>query len=393
MRSSARRLIPLFVMLAAAVAVLGWRLAGAPDDRPVFPPDDFVEYWAAGRLNAHGENPYDPELLLPMERHAGRDTDDAVMMWNPPWTLPLVMPFGVLPPKVAHLSWVVMGFALILLAADRTWVLAGGPVSARWASWLVALTYLPSMFVLQSGQIGTVLLLGVAGLLHGFAGRSAWAVGGGAFLLAVKPHLVYLLWPALGVWLLADRSRFAWLSAAWFVGLLIGAMLVAAAVNPSVLGQYLEAMRDRPPEHFRSPTIGSWLREGFGLGAFWLQFVPMACGAAWLMWWAITKRGAGIASGTGLLTLLLVSFVTAPYGAWPFDLVMLLPAVVTLAVSIPRLSPARQWVLIAGYAAWTVVAVVLNRLSYTSEYFFWMAPGLLALWLVGGKRGEANGGS
>jgi hypothetical protein len=30
------------------------------NDRSILPIDGFVEYWAAGRLNAHGENPYDP---------------------------------------------------------------------------------------------------------------------------------------------------------------------------------------------------------------------------------------------------------------------------------------------------------------------------------------------
>src|ERR1700758_2168136 len=63
-------------------------------DRSIMPPDDFVEYWAAGRLNAHGENPYDPAKLFPLEKGAGRTTlpldsagnETAVMMWNPPWT-------------------------------------------------------------------------------------------------------------------------------------------------------------------------------------------------------------------------------------------------------------------------------------------------------------------
>ncbi len=56
-------------------------------DTRILPPDDFVEYWAAGRLNAQGQNPYDPGLLMPLEVAAGRPLEQAILMWNPPWTL------------------------------------------------------------------------------------------------------------------------------------------------------------------------------------------------------------------------------------------------------------------------------------------------------------------
>jgi len=88
-------------------------------DPKILPIDDFVEYWAAGRLNAQGEDPYDPNKLLPLEQAAGRDTDEAIMMWNPPWTLTLAMPFASLPSRTAHLLWVACGLSNIVLSADR----------------------------------------------------------------------------------------------------------------------------------------------------------------------------------------------------------------------------------------------------------------------------------
>ena len=27
------------------------------------------------------------------------------MLWTPPWTLPLYLPFGLLEPRPAHLAW------------------------------------------------------------------------------------------------------------------------------------------------------------------------------------------------------------------------------------------------------------------------------------------------
>ena len=102
-RFSPRNLL-LAVVLALAVGFIGWKVSHLLADPSIFPPDDFVEYWAAGRLNATGQNPYDGELLLPLEREAGRDTDEPIMMWNPPWTLTLVMPFGAMGFRAAYVA-------------------------------------------------------------------------------------------------------------------------------------------------------------------------------------------------------------------------------------------------------------------------------------------------
>ena len=93
-----RTLLSIFALIVILFAA-GWLLQPLLNDRSIWPPDDYVEYWAAGRLNLQGENPYSPELLLPLERGAGRDTDEAIMMWNPPWTLALAMPFGLMDSR------------------------------------------------------------------------------------------------------------------------------------------------------------------------------------------------------------------------------------------------------------------------------------------------------
>src|SRR5947209_12208256 len=72
---------------AVAVVLLAGQVRTLLADPTVWPPDDFVEYYAAARLTLDGRNAYDAKLLLPIERAAGRDTDQAIMMWNPPWSL------------------------------------------------------------------------------------------------------------------------------------------------------------------------------------------------------------------------------------------------------------------------------------------------------------------
>ena len=89
------------LLTAAGFAVAAVLLAGQVRqllaDPTVWPPDDFVEYWAAGRLNAVGENPYDPSILHQCERLVSPHLTEAIMMWNPPWSLSIAMPFGFLP--------------------------------------------------------------------------------------------------------------------------------------------------------------------------------------------------------------------------------------------------------------------------------------------------------
>ena len=57
---------------------------------------DFIEYWSASRVLVQGGNPYDSAELLAAQRGAGWVDPKPIMMWNPPWTFPLLIPFSML---------------------------------------------------------------------------------------------------------------------------------------------------------------------------------------------------------------------------------------------------------------------------------------------------------
>src|SRR3954454_5750660 len=99
-----RNLLMLGVLAATGIVMAG-QVRHLLADPTIWPPDDFVEYWAAARLTLDGKNPYDPAQLLPLQRAAGRDTDEAIMMWNPPWSFTVVLPLGLLPAREAQLLW------------------------------------------------------------------------------------------------------------------------------------------------------------------------------------------------------------------------------------------------------------------------------------------------
>jgi hypothetical protein len=377
------RLILMGGLLLACVGVIAWMGARLLADPSIFPPDDFVEYWAAGSLNAGGENPFDPARLIELERRAGRDTDEAVYMWNPPWTFALAMPIGVLKPRVAQLLWLAASLVLILASADRLWALYGGPAARRWVAWLLALTFLPTLFVLHAGQISAFVLAGVAGFLLAERAGRPWLAGACGVLIAIKPHLVYLFWIALAGWAVRRPVPTRWKVIAG--GLLAGlaATAVPLASNPAVLDQYRDAMTHRPPDQWKSPTIGSLLREVFGEKRFDLQFVPTLIGVAWLAASAWQSRRREWDWPDRMPMVLSVSFVTASYGAWPFDLVILLPAVIQVAADLATTGDRRR--IAAAAAVWVAIngaALAMNMLHYTSDMFVWMAPSLLAAYAV-----------
>jgi hypothetical protein len=377
-QSPLRRVVPFFG-LALVLALIIWQVAHLMTNPAVMPPDDFVEYWAAGRLNAAGENPYDPAKLLPLERAAGRDTDEAVMMWNPPWTLPFVMPFGLLDARVSQLLWLALNLAAVVFCADWAWRNYGGSRKRRWVSWTLALTFLPTLFVLQSGQISVVLLLGVVGFLHFERRRRYGFAGAATVLIAIKPHLAYLFWAALLLWSL-DRRRWSVLLGGGLAGL--AAMGIALGWNPEVVAQYREAMAHHPPEQWISPTSGAFLRLLFGGEKFWLQFLPTVIGLVWVVpHWAMNRKSWNWSEQMPLL--LLASFATASYGAWPFDLVVLLLPVFHGAALVQAASDARlRRFALAAYLLIDGLILAMNLVHLGSMWFVWITPALLIGYVI-----------
>jgi hypothetical protein len=380
------RLRLMLATLAIAGVVLAWQLSRTGGTGLKLPLFDFVEYWAAGHLNAHGENPYDHDRVETLERAAGR-TEKPVLMWNPPWTLTLAMPFGLFPLDQVHtaqLLWLLVQFAALVYSADALWRYYGGDGRHRWLAWLIAFTFVPSLFALTAGQISPLILLGAVFFLQAERQGRFVPAGAATVLLAIKPHIVYLFWLALLLWSL-ERKRWSLLASGLAVGLV--ATLIPWLCNPHVLGQYLSTMTTRPPDEYRSPTLGRVVRMAFGEERFGLQFVALLPGLLWfVVWWPRQRRAWDW--GESLPLLLLVSMLTAPYGAWPFDLVLLLVPVVQVAARLSRAGqPGMQRGAVAYHVVVNVLALVLLIAGAEFFWFIWMTPALLAGYLVFPRQG------
>jgi hypothetical protein len=363
---------------AVVVGLLLWQ-CGRLTDPKLLRPSDFVEYWSAGRLNLVGGNPYGSDELFALQRDYGCPDDRPVMMYNPPWALPFVMPFAALDYGTGRLAWLLMQFALILFCAGAAWHLFGGPAERRWLAWALTLTFFPTLIALRMGQIAPLMLAGLVGFLWFMRQSRGWLAGLVLLPAMVKPQLFHLLWLALLLWAVHGRR--------WSVLLGAGAGLVAAtglalAVNPHALAQYVDVMTHHPPAESLSPTLGAVLRRAFGRERFGLQFLPPLAGVVWLVpyWW---QRRRSWDWQEQMSPLLLASLLTTSYGAWAFDLVVLLLPVLQMAVVLCRAAP-RSVVLLtlAGYVAVNSLALALNLGGVDGFWYVWMTPAALGAYLV-----------
>jgi hypothetical protein len=347
--------------------------------------DDYVEYWAAGRLNLSGANPYSPEALVPLENQAGRFFQVPVMMWNPPYTLAIAMPLAWLPYPVSRLVWLILNVALLTLGAEWTWRVYGGPPRYRWLAWLLCLVFFSSLNALGSGQIAILLFAGVAGFLYYQREGKPWQAGMLAALTVVKPHLLYLFWIALILW---SWRRRRWTELVAATGVVLAGTAVAMAFNPSVVGQYIQGALHDAPIWWHTPTLGGALRGLLGPEKSWLQFAPMLLGTGWLLARWRGSRGNWCWPDEMPL-LLVVSVITAAYG-WTFDqvvlLVMILSSVHLLSESSARI-PAIA-LMVAGIAI-NFVALGLRR-AFTDAGFWWLAPSWLVWYMAVRKWGSVT---
>lgn len=334
---------------------------------------DYYQYWSAARLLLGQRNPYDPELMLMMERAAGYLQAEPIMMWNPPWALALALPFALLPFPIATFAWLLINMLLSLLCGALLWrVYAPDGTKGVWVGLIITALYIPIWMALRMGQLSPWLLVGVTGILLAIRAERDFLAGTALSLLSVKPHVVYLLLFGIAWWVLRTRRWRVFLGAAAAVA---AACVLVWVISPQVFPQYLAAAAE-PPLYWRSATLGTWLRTLFGAEHHWLQFLPAVAGVLAFIVWAVRYRGAwdlpALAPG-----LLLASTVTAVYG-WGFDQVTLLPVVIALFAGMRKVRPVHRLFILGTYILAQIGLLVQTQLFMDSSLDYWF-PCLLAV--------------
>lgn len=362
--------------------------------------EDFIEYWAAYRVAAAGENPYEPARLLAVEQAAGRADDIPLMMWNPPWLLVLMRPVLQKPYSVAASTWAGVN---IVLAALACLLIASGYRRSRLEAMdlvpasLGSLFSLPLVMTLERGQVSLVLLAAVAAVYWGVRRHHDVLAGVALSILTVKPHLFFLLAVLVVILVLRERRWRIVIGAASGLGLL----LVGAAMQSRVLVEdwwlsVVSPLAGAPPAYaWRTATLSSAIREVVlqwtGGGPTWpLKAIPIVAVALFSVW--LWRRPRAQALDELFPLALCVSVIAAPFG-WTFDHVVLaVPQVIVFLRAFGDVERAvHRWALVGAVLVChlgLVVQLVLTGTDYSG--LWWFPSAILAVWLLSSVWGSRS---
>jgi hypothetical protein len=369
-----------FFLWFLLMLLLGWHVLELRELRNEgkIPLNDFIEYWSASKAFIQRQNPYSSSVLLEIQKAAGGTQREPLMMWNPPWTLPLLLPFSAMSYWTGRGLWYLFNLVMIFMIADWYWRLYKGRSSRRWMSWLAVLFFVPAGTALFLGQISPLLLAGLSGFLWALEKKRPGIAGAFLLLLAVKPHVLYLFWVFLLFWIFRERKWIVLFGGVTAVAL---SSLLALLINTSVFPDFWHSINSPSgPMIWQTPTWGIALHLMFPGLSKWIQFVPSVLGilAACLLW--CTWR-QDFDWKRYLPPILLLSIVTGSF-TWPFDWVIFLPIVVLVLIWFQE-NPFRRWWLAGGLALIIVGTFVQPFIVHNYFYSIWLPPALSLVYLAG----------
>jgi hypothetical protein len=362
--------------IISAIVVKGW-------DRRSLTSGDFIQYWAAEQQLVHGANPYDPNELLRLESAEGLGRNWPKISPSPPVAYILALPLGLVSAKAGLLLWTL---ALAASAVASIWIL--GILFGRQASQLHIYCYLfpPLLACLLVGQLGIFLLLGIVLFLY-FHETRPFLAGAALLPYAMKPHLLAPFAVVLLLWVLC-RSSYRIL--AGFAATLLASCALTLCCDRRIWSQYVRTMHTVGTINVYVPTLSRALRDLVDYNAPWIQFLPVAAGCIWALWYFWTRRARWNWMDHGMI-LLLISVATAPY-AWFTDEALLLPAVLAgLYQAVDLRRSLLPLVLIVAVAQ----IEIFNVVNVNSPYYLWTVPAYLAWYLyatgrIGARSGQAH---
>ena len=343
--------------------------------------DDFFHMWAAGNLNLHGENPFDPRIIEQLRIQNGSIPSEELttVVLYPPWSISLLLPFGFLEYPISRLIWLIFSIALFLLSALLLWRIYSGNPKLQWVAILLIFIFSPTISALEKGQITPIVMIGIIGFVYFSTYRqNDWLAGVSLALASVKPQVALIFWMAVLFWVIYKRR---WQIILGFSISIMVMTMVGLIFNQKMILQYIGILQTYHISEWATPTIGAYLRL-FWLGTekFWLQFLPTLVGVFWfIFYWRKHKQ-----SWNWLLVLpviLFVSQLTSPYN-WTYDLVILTPAMVLAGVWM--MTDWKHWTtifLIIMFLGISILDLILH-MRLDDFWFIWVAPALLGWFLI-----------
>ena len=366
-RNPARVIAAACIVLVGVVLVICIVVFGMDPDGAT--KKDFLQYWSAEQLLAHGQNPYDTTATLELERSVGYRKYPALISLSPPVALFFGLPLGWVDAQTGLTLWMLLTIACLLASVWIVWLWLGRPDSRYH---LIGVFFPPALRCIMSGQLGIFFLLEIALFLYLQKSRPFWA-GAALVFCALKPHLFL---PCLLVLVLWSAWRREFRILAGLLAALSASCLLTLSLDLQVWAQYAQMMHQSGIMSQFLPTMSVWLRFLLDRNARWIEFIPEAAACAWAAWYFWSRRDRWDWMDQGLLVLV-VSVACAPY-SWYTDQAVLLPAIVAGLNESER--SIRSLLLFAVIAGIGLIALVVD-IKLTTAFFTWTAPAWL-VWYV-----------
>jgi hypothetical protein len=337
---------------------------------------DIVSYWAAAHTLAVHHNPYGADQILQAERSVGFPSDAReIIMRNPPWALPLVVPLALVGLPIGSLIWSLCLLACLIFAVRSFEKLYGKERDYRY---LFGYSFAPALLCVLTGQTSLFVLVGLILFLRlhqakpFLAGLSLW-------LCALKPHLFLPLAAVLLVWILLTRNYVILVGA---LTSLAGSSALAFLLDPHAWSEYFRLMRTWGIDAEYHPCLSVALRFAIKPDAMWLQYFLAASACVWAVLYFWKHRQVWNWAEHGYLVLM-VSISVAPY-AWLTDQAVLIPVI--LAGS--HRTNSRIMLSVLALASAAIEVEALCRIPVNSSLYLWTSPAWFAwyLWTTRAER-------
>ena len=378
--------ILILILLLGILGVLGTRLVNESHYGGLGTAD-FIQYWSAASLLIDGKDPYDPGLLLKVQRDLGRTQPQPLRMWNPPWLLIVLLPVLSFDFGLSTAVWLTINLGIILFSGTFIWRFFGGSTGAGLlVAWITSVSFFPFLLCWGVGQTSCLVLLGVVFFLLSDRVGNPWLGAAGLLLVSFKPQNVYLFCLVVAVWVLRERNWKLPAASAVLLGVAAG---ILTLLRPPWVADYLRAL-EQPPLYWATPTVGGILREYFSIQSSAVQYLaPLGTAAATLL---LISRHPKIVWRSSISLLLLVSSLSSPFG-WSYDQVLLLfPCLESLVrVLAPGpLAPSRRVLTVLVIFGYSGSLLAFNLLGVNEVHRFWLNLLPLLAFFLSGRLGETS---
>lgn len=312
MRSSTI-LAGLVIVISGAVLFFAALIASS-----ALPVQDLAQYWSAAHLVR--QDPYSLQSVSAFERASGTITvSPPLVIKNPPWAILFVLPMALFSYRVSFALWTVFSVVVVAFSTRAVWRLHDSKDSI--ASILLPFLFGPTIVLLLLGQWTILVLLGITIFLVAAASDRDWVAGASLLLLFGKPHVALLFLLAVAFWIV-QRKKWSVLVSA--VAALMISCIAVFAINQHIFSQFLERTREVVGETVPYPNLGGILYLASGNHA--LALIPQIAGLLWLISYWHRHRHEWDWKREGMLVLLVS--VTCSYYSYPYDEILVLPALI-----------------------------------------------------------------